>query len=119
MGFETGRRLSAALDGMEYAVREPSWRELRRVAFLSAVPFVGFGVMDNAIMIVVSRRVEFFVGSSVLPFFRRSLRHEGCLLSIASANYFEVQLFLRSSKAACLRVFYGCRIPVTFFVLFC
>ena len=39
---------------MEYTVREPSFRQLRKVAFISAVPFVGFGIMDNAIMIVVS-----------------------------------------------------------------
>ena len=39
---------------MEYTVREPSFRQLRRVAVISAVPFVGFGIMDNAIMIVVS-----------------------------------------------------------------
>lgn len=38
---------------MEYAVREPSLMELRKVAFVSAVPFFGFGLMDNAIMIVV------------------------------------------------------------------
>lgn len=50
----SGSRLKDALDGMEYAVREPSLRQLRRVAFISAVPFVGFGIMDNAIMIVVS-----------------------------------------------------------------
>lgn len=54
MGEATGRKIASALDGMEYAVREPSWKDLRRVAFISAVPFVGFGVMDNAIMIVVS-----------------------------------------------------------------
>jgi hypothetical protein len=28
----------------------PSWRELTRVAAVSAVPFVGFGLCDNAIM---------------------------------------------------------------------
>ncbi|CAM9687569.1 unnamed protein product [Ectocarpus fasciculatus] len=50
----SGSRLKDALDGMEYAVREPSLRQLRRVAVISAVPFVGFGIMDNAIMIVVS-----------------------------------------------------------------
>ena len=54
MGEETGSRLSTTLDGMRYAVREPSWKELRRVAFVSGVPFVGFGMMDNAIMIIVS-----------------------------------------------------------------
>lgn len=46
--------MKEALDGMEYAVREPSLTQLRRVAVISAVPFVGFGIMDNAIMIVVS-----------------------------------------------------------------
>ena len=46
--------MKAALDGMEYTVREPSFRQLRRVSVISAVPFIGFGIMDNAIMIVVS-----------------------------------------------------------------
>lgn len=54
MGEGSGKRLSVALDGMEYAVRQPTLGELRRVAFISAVPFVGFGIMDNAIMIIVS-----------------------------------------------------------------
>lgn len=27
--------------------------ELQRVAFISSIPFLGFGFMDNAIMIVV------------------------------------------------------------------
>lgn len=53
MGRGSGAALSAALDKMEFAVLQPSWRELRRVAFISAVPFVGFGMMDNAIMVVV------------------------------------------------------------------
>lgn len=47
-------RLSKALDGMEYAIRQPTMKELRRVALTSGAPFVGFGFMDNAIMIVVS-----------------------------------------------------------------
>lgn len=46
--------MKEALDGMEYTVRQPNFRQLRRVAFISAVPFVGFGIMDNAIMIVVN-----------------------------------------------------------------
>ncbi|CAB1097596.1 unnamed protein product [Ectocarpus sp. CCAP 1310/34] len=58
----SGRRLKDALDGMEYAVREPSLRQLRRVAFISAVPFVGFGIMDNAIMIVAGEYIDMTVG---------------------------------------------------------
>lgn len=54
MGEGTGSRLLTTLEGMRYAVREPSWKELHRVAFVSGVPFVGFGMMDNAIMIIVS-----------------------------------------------------------------
>eukprot|EP00903_Cladosiphon_okamuranus_P015540 g14346.t1 len=58
----SGGRLKAALDGMEYTVREPSLRQLRRVAFISAVPFVGFGIMDNAIMIVAGEYIDMTVG---------------------------------------------------------
>eukprot|EP00752_Nemacystus_decipiens_P010140 g9036.t1 len=58
----SGGRLKAALDGMEYTVREPSLRQLRRVAVISAVPFIGFGIMDNAIMIVAGEYIDMTVG---------------------------------------------------------
>ncbi|CAM9391773.1 unnamed protein product, partial [Ascophyllum nodosum] len=62
LGKETESRLSQTLDGMRCTVREPSWRELRMVAFVSGVPFVGFGMMDNAIMIVAGEYIDMTVG---------------------------------------------------------
>lgn len=104
MGHSTGKRLSAALDGMEFAVRQPSLKELRRVAFVSSVPFLGFGVMDNAIMIVVSLRHP--VGCSRLArrlvafmlFFARPAIVGVCPFSTRVSNYF-------SLARGCLKTF--------------
>lgn len=46
------------LASMEYTVRQPTFGELRRVALTNAVPFVGFGFMDNAIMVVVRKTLD-------------------------------------------------------------
>lgn len=54
MSTMTGNKLNSALDGMAYTVRQPSFKELRKVALVSTIPYIGFGFMDNAIMVVVS-----------------------------------------------------------------
>ncbi|CAM9499185.1 unnamed protein product [Discosporangium mesarthrocarpum] len=59
---EAGRNLSVTLGRLEYSVLEPSARDLRRVALISAIPFVGFGIMDNAIMIVAGEYIDFTLG---------------------------------------------------------
>lgn len=40
----------------------PSWETLKTVALQRAVPFVGFGFMDNAIMIVAGDYIESSIG---------------------------------------------------------
>lgn len=62
IGEDTKSRLSAALDGMEYTVQQPNMTELQRVAFISSIPFLGFGFMDNAIMIVAGEYIDLTVG---------------------------------------------------------
>ncbi|KAG5183193.1 hypothetical protein JKP88DRAFT_317526 [Tribonema minus] len=59
---ESARALSAALDSTEYTVHEPRALALRRVALRSGVPFVAFGIMDNAIMIIAGEYIDLTLG---------------------------------------------------------
>ena len=43
-------------------VPEPSWDDLKAVALNTAIPFVGFGVMDNAILIVAGDAIDTSLG---------------------------------------------------------
>ena len=44
------------------AVPEPAYEDLKAVAFTTAVPFVGFGFMDNAILIVAGDAIDTSLG---------------------------------------------------------
>jgi hypothetical protein len=44
------------------AVLEPTDRELRVVALHQAVPFVGFGMMDNSILILAGEAIDINLG---------------------------------------------------------
>lgn len=43
-------------------VEEPTREQLRRVALVTAVPFVGFGIMDNAVMILAGDAIDTSLG---------------------------------------------------------
>ena len=40
-------------DTPEHQIPPPSWLQLRRLAMISGLPFVGFGFLDNSLMLVV------------------------------------------------------------------
>jgi len=40
----------------------PTPGQLRYVFFYNVIPFVGFGFLDNAIMIVAGTQIEFSIG---------------------------------------------------------
>lgn len=43
----------------------PSVSQLRLVAFHSAVPFIGFGLLDNAIMIIAGEYIDYTIGMTL------------------------------------------------------
>ena len=43
----------------------PSSSQLRRLAVASAVPFIGFGLLDNAIMLLCGNEIELYFGASL------------------------------------------------------
>ncbi|XP_068738416.1 transmembrane protein 65-like isoform X1 [Montipora capricornis] len=43
----------------------PSMKQLRLVAFHSAIPFIGFGFLDNAVMIVAGEYIDFKIGMTL------------------------------------------------------
>ena len=46
----------------EVDVPEPSYRDLRLVALAQAIPFLGFGFMDNAILIIAGDAIDTSLG---------------------------------------------------------
>jgi tRNA-specific adenosine deaminase 1 len=46
-------------------VLEPTDRELRVVAMHQAVPFVGFGIMDNSILILAGEAIDINLGATL------------------------------------------------------
>jgi tRNA-specific adenosine deaminase 1 len=43
-------------------VREPSWSDLKLVALAQGIPFIGFGIMDNAILIIAGDAIDHSLG---------------------------------------------------------
>ena len=43
-------------------VPEPSWKQLQMLAIHTSIPFVGFGFMDNAILILAGDMIDFHLG---------------------------------------------------------
>lgn len=43
-------------------VAEPPYSELQKVAFATSIPFVGFGIMDNAILIIAGDAIDTSLG---------------------------------------------------------
>ena len=64
------RRLSnsAAKSGAEEDVPEPSFRALRMIAITQGIPFIGFGFMDNAILIIAGE-LSRCIAAACIPFF--------------------------------------------------
>ncbi|XP_041046293.1 transmembrane protein 65 isoform X1 [Carcharodon carcharias] len=56
------REQAAAGDAEEMEVKPPSSAQRRYVFLHSAIPFVGFGFLDNAIMIVAGTQIELSIG---------------------------------------------------------
>jgi tRNA-specific adenosine deaminase 1 len=46
-------------------ISEPSVRDLRIVVYTTAIPFVGFGIMDNAILIIAGDAIDTSLGVSL------------------------------------------------------
>lgn len=54
------------LEGMQVKrAKEPSMRQLSLAAFSNAVPFIGFGFLDNAIMIVAGEYIDLTLGAAL------------------------------------------------------
>jgi hypothetical protein len=49
---------SPAAAAAAFAVPEPSRYDLRLVAINTAIPFVGFGIMDNSILIIAGDAID-------------------------------------------------------------
>jgi len=52
----------AASPPVQAVVREPSWSDLKLVALAQGVPFIGFGIMDNAILIIAGDAIDHSLG---------------------------------------------------------
>jgi len=44
------------------AAEEPSSKQLRQLAVMAGIPFIGFGFLDNAIMLVAGNQIEMSLG---------------------------------------------------------
>ena len=53
---------AAAAEASKEVVKEPSFKVLRLVALTQAIPFVGFGFMDNAILIIAGDAIDTSLG---------------------------------------------------------
>lgn len=47
------------------AVIEPTHHQLYAVALHQAIPFVGFGIMDNAILILAGEAIDVYLGAAL------------------------------------------------------
>lgn len=54
--------LKATATEAELTVPEPSRADLKAVSFATAVPFVGFGLMDNSILIIAGDAIDTSLG---------------------------------------------------------
>ncbi|CAM9152537.1 unnamed protein product, partial [Phaeothamnion confervicola] len=59
---EASAELAKALDGLKLVVQEPDQIALQRVALRNVPIFVGFGIMDNAILIVAGEYIDLTLG---------------------------------------------------------
>jgi hypothetical protein len=46
----------------ERELEAPSWKQLRLLCYQNMLPFIGFGFLDNFIMITVADRIEESIG---------------------------------------------------------
>jgi len=53
---------SSAKRALGTTTREPSQRQLRLVALHNVIPFIGFGIMDNAILIIAGDAIDTSLG---------------------------------------------------------
>ncbi|KAL3781054.1 hypothetical protein ACHAW5_002430 [Stephanodiscus triporus] len=56
---------AASASASAAAALEPTRRELRAVALHQAVPFVGFGIMDNSILILAGEAIDIHLGAAL------------------------------------------------------
>ena len=52
--------------GQERADVRPSYRDLQQLAYHNSLPFVGFGFLDNFIMIMAGEYIDLTLGTSPL-----------------------------------------------------
>lgn len=62
-GLISREELQSYLDSQKAPVSEPSRDQLMMLATSAAVPFIGFGFMDNAIMIMAGEAIEKNIGA--------------------------------------------------------
>ena len=51
--------------GESGAVQKPGWSDLNKLAFHQSIPFIGFGFLDNLIMIVAGEYIDQTIGASL------------------------------------------------------
>lgn len=51
--------------GVTDAIERPSWKDLRKLAIQQSLPFIGFGFLDNLIMIVAGEYIDASIGASL------------------------------------------------------
>ena len=50
--------------GVSNVVPQPSWSELNKLALHQSLPFIGFGFLDNLIMIVAGEYIDASIGAT-------------------------------------------------------
>ena len=64
-GNNDGKRFhstASASASIPEAIPEPAYKDLRLLAFTTSIPFVGFGIMDNAILIIAGDYIDATLG---------------------------------------------------------
>ena len=52
-------------ENLDVGAPEPTKRQLYIVALHQAIPFVGFGVMDNAILLLAGEAIDVYLGAAI------------------------------------------------------
>ena len=50
--------------GVSASIPQPSWAELRKLSLHQSLPFIGFGFLDNLIMILAGEFIELKIGAT-------------------------------------------------------
>ena len=53
----------------EVEIMVPKWTELKQLSYHNSLPFIGFGFLDNFIMIVAGEYIDLTLGKFIIIFF--------------------------------------------------